>query len=139
MPKEAVWPCPKCQTNMSPGTSVLLHDWHCTACGVDWVSGEAVAAFLPTVKAFEKLRAAAASGELPTRMLQCPTCRTRPMRLVRVDGVVIDVCRKCVGVALDPGELSAFKAHGQRAQRSVEAIDVITGLDALVQILSVFH
>ena len=138
MAHDAAWPCPKCQTNMSPGPSVLLRNWHCPACAFDWVSGEALAAFLPTVKAFEKLRAAAASGELPTRMLQCPTCRTRPMRLVRVGGIVIDVCRKCSGVALDPGELNAFKAHGQRPRYTLEAVDVITGLDAILQLLSLF-
>lgn len=60
------------------------------------------------------------------------------MRLVRIGGIVIDVCRKCVGVALDPGELNAFKTHGQRRGYTVEAIDVITGLDAILQLLSLF-
>src|SRR5688572_32767786 len=108
MAKDLVWACPQCGTEMFPGKSALLHNWHCPACGFDWVSGESLAAFVPTVKAFGELRAAAAAGESSARSLTCPTCRTQSLRLVKAAGVLVDVCPKCVGVALDPGELRTF-------------------------------
>lgn len=115
----------------------LLPSWHCAGCGFDWVSGEALAAFLPTVKAFEKLRTAAASGEASTRSLQCPTCRTSSLHLVPAAGVVVDVCPKCVGVALDPGELSTFKSiRHTPATRVMNVIDIVSGADVLVDILN---
>jgi Zn-finger nucleic acid-binding protein len=139
MEKDLVWACPQCGTEMLPGKSVLLHNRHCPGCGFDWVSGEALAAFLPTVGAFEKLRRAAASGEAPTRSLECPTCRTGSFRLVKAAGVVVDVCPKCVGVALDPGELRTFKSiRHTPATRAMDVMDVVSGVDALASILTSF-
>lgn len=137
MARDLVWSCPQCAKDMSHGTSTLLHNWHCPACGFDWISGEALAAFMPTVKGFEALRAAAAAGELPMRGLQCPTCRTGSLRVVKAAGVVVDVCPKCVGVALDPGELRAFKSirYGP-AKRALDVVDVVSGIDALLQLLT---
>ena len=37
----------------------------------------------------------------------CPSCN-EPLRLVIESGVDIDVCDKCLGVWLDPGELSSL-------------------------------
>ena len=137
MAKDLVWACPQCGTEMLPGKSALLRNWHCPGCGFDWVSGEALAAFLPTVRAFEGLCAAAASGEASTRSLQCPSCRTGSLRLVKAAGAVVDVCPKCVGVALDPGELRTFKSIGvTRAKRATDALDIVSGADTLAQILT---
>ena len=139
MKKDLVWACPQCGTEMLPGKSALLHNWHCPGCGFDWVSGEALAAFLPTVGAFEKLRRAAASGEAPARSLNCPTCRAGSFRLVKAEGVVVDVCPKCVGVALDPGELRTFKSiRHTPATRVMDGIDVVSSLDTLASILTSF-
>jgi hypothetical protein len=122
---------------MSRGASVLLHSWHCPACNFDWVSGEALAAFMPTVKGFEALRAAAASGASSTRSLQCPTCRTKSLHVVKAAGAEVDVCPKCVGVALDPGELLTFKSIGRGStKRVLDAVDVVSGVDALLQLLT---
>jgi Zn-finger nucleic acid-binding protein len=116
---------------------MLLSSWHCPACGFDWVSGEALAAFMPTVKGFADLRARAASGEPPARSLQCPTCRTRSLRVVKAAGVFVDVCPKCVGVALDPGELRTFKSIGSNtATRVNDALDWMSHADTLASILS---
>ena len=124
---------------MISGKSALLHSWHCPGCGFDWVSGEALAAFLPTVSAFEKLRTAAGSGEAPTRSLQCPTCRAESFRLIKAAGVLVDVCPKCVGVALDPGELRKFKSiRHTPATRAMSALDAVSALDALASILTMF-
>ena len=121
---------------MIPGKSVMLGSWHCPGCGFDWVSGDALAAFLPTVRAFENLRAKAASGQPSLRSLRCPLCSAESLREVKVAGVHIDVCPKCVSVALDPGEMRALKSlvHS-KAQR---AVDVLSGVDALTQILTLF-
>jgi Zn-finger nucleic acid-binding protein len=134
--KDGVWACPKCQKEMSPGTSLLLRNWHCSTCGFDWVSGEALANFLPTVRAFEKLRAQAASEEPSTRLLRCPSRHAGYLRPVKTAGVTVDVCPKCAGIALDPGELSELKANAHRARYTPDANDVITGLDALLQLLT---
>ena len=40
-------------------------------------------------------------------MTQCPSCN-QPLRLVIESGVDIDVCDKCLGVWLDPGELTSL-------------------------------
>jgi len=137
MAKDLVWACPQCGTEMIPGKSALLLNMHCPGCGFDWVSGEALAAFLPTVGAFEKLRTAAASGEAATRSLQCPTCGTGSFRLVKAARVVVDVCPKCGGVALDPGELRKFKSiRHTPTTRVMDAVDIVSGLDALGGILS---
>ena len=137
MESDLVWACPQCGTEMLPGKSVLLQNRHCPACGFDWVSGEALAAFLPTVQAFEKLRRAAASSEAPTRSLKCPICRNGSFRLVKAAGVIVDVCPKCGGVALDPGELRAFKSiRHTPATRAMDVIDVVSGVDAVASILS---
>jgi Zn-finger nucleic acid-binding protein len=139
MEKDLVWACPKCDTQMLPGKSALLHNWHCPGCGLDWVSGEALAAFLPTVKAFAELRAAAASGEASPRSLSCPTCRAASFRLVKAGGAVVDICPKCTGVALDPGELRAFKSiRHTPATRAMCALDIVSGVDALARILTMF-
>jgi Zn-finger nucleic acid-binding protein len=136
MQKDLVWACPRCRTDMIPGKSGLLSNWHCPGCGVDWVPGEALAAFLPTVRAFEKLRAAAVSGPSPTRSLLCPVCRAESLRLVKAGGAEIDVCKKCVGVALDPGELRALKSMGHGSAE--KAVDVVSGVDTLANILTLF-
>jgi Zn-finger nucleic acid-binding protein len=139
MAKDLVWTCPQCGTEMFPGKSVLLHSWHCPGCGFDWVPGESLAAFLPTVGAFEKLRSAAGAGEASTRYLQCPTCSTASFRLVKAAGVVVDVCPKCVGVALDPGELRTFKSiRHTPATRAMDGLDVVSGVDTLAGILGLF-
>ena len=136
MAKDLVWACPQCCTEMLPGKHALLQNPHCPGCGFDWVSGEALAAFLPTVEAFEKLRSAAGSGEAGTRSLRCPVCRTGSFRLVKAAGVVVDVCPKCGGVALDPGELRTFKSiRHTPATRVVDAIDVVSGMDTIASIL----
>jgi Zn-finger nucleic acid-binding protein len=137
MEKDLVWACPHCGTGMLPGASVLLHNWHCPGCGFDWVHGEALAAFLPTVNAFAKLRATAAAGEPSPRSLQCPTCGTQSFRLVKAAAAVVDVCPKCVSVALDPGELGTFKSiRHTPATRAMGALDIVSGTDALVSILT---
>ncbi len=121
---------------MIHGRSVILSNWHCPGCGFDWVSGEALAAFLPTVRAFEKLRASATSASASTRSLHCPSCLSESYRLVKAGDAEIDVCPKCVGVALDPGEMRALKSLGYgKAERTV---DVVSGVDALAQILTLF-
>ena len=121
---------------MISGKSGLLLNWHCPACGFDWISGEALAAFVPTVRAFEDLRAAAASGETPTRSLPCPSCRIQSLRLVKAAGVTVDVCPKCVGVALDPGELRTFKSIGSSTGKRVSNVfDIASGAETLAQIL----
>lgn len=140
MEKDLVWACPQCTTGMIPGKSALLHNWHCPGCGFDWVSGEALVAFLPTVKAFEKLRTAAVSGEASTRSLNCPACRTGSFRLVKAADVVVDVCVKCTSVALDPGELRKFEAiRHTPATRAIGVLDTISGIDALASILEMFR
>lgn len=40
-------------------------------------------------------------------MTQCPSCSV-PLRLVIESGVDIDVCDECLGVWLDPGELTSL-------------------------------
>jgi Zn-finger nucleic acid-binding protein len=136
MQKDLVWACPNCRTDMIPGKSALLSNWHCPACGIDWVPGEALAAFLPTVRAFEKLRTAAVSGQSSTRSLLCPVCRAESLRLVEAGGAEIDVCQKCVGVALDPGELRAIKS--MRHDTAEKILDGVSGIDTLAAILKAF-
>jgi len=43
-------------------------------------------------------------------MTQCPSCN-EPLRLVVDSGVDIDVCDKCLGVWLDPGELTTLASE----------------------------
>ena len=40
-------------------------------------------------------------------MTQCPSCN-EPLRLVIESGIEIDVCDECLGVWLDPGELTSL-------------------------------
>jgi hypothetical protein len=117
----------------------LLENRRTTRDGIDWVPGEALAAFLPTVKAFEKLRAAAESGHPSARSLKCPRGHGDSLRLVEAGGAELDVCRECVGVALDPGEPRAVKSLGYgNARRVVDVQDVVDGAEGLVQILTLF-
>ena len=123
---------------MLPGVSAMVGNRHCPACGFDWLSGESLKALLPTVKAFEDLRAAAvASSDSSRRSLQCPTCHTGSLRIVKAAGVLVDVCPRCVGVALDPGELRSFKSIAVGSNKcSIDGSDIITGVDVLIQILT---
>jgi Zn-finger nucleic acid-binding protein len=141
MTREQVWSCPLCGTEMFPGKSALLRSWHCPGCGVDWVPGEALAAFVSTAKAFEEIRAAAGAGQSSTRVLHCPRCRTRSLRIVEAAGVLVDVCPECVGVVLDPGELRRFKSIGLgRPGRACDDPDVlsrvVSGTEALAHALT---
>ena len=137
MVKDLIWACPQCRTGMIHGKSVVLGYWHCPACAFDWVSGEALAAFLPTTKAFDKLRTAAARGAPAPRSLTCPSCRAESLRVVKAGGVEIDVCRKCVSVALDPGELRALKAMGYGPiRRTVDILDAADAIAAILTLLS---
>jgi Zn-finger nucleic acid-binding protein len=139
MAKDLVWACPHCGIDMIPGTSAPLNHWHCAACGFDWVSGEALAASLPSVQAFGKLRTAAASGEASTRSLLCPTCRSPSLRVVKAAGVEVDVCPKCGGVALDPGELRTFKSiRHTPATRAMDVVDIASGVHTVADILKLF-
>jgi Transcription factor zinc-finger len=121
---------------MIPGKPARLRNWQCPECSLDWVPGEALATFLPTVKAFEKLRAAAGSGQTSTRSLLCPVCRDEPLHIVKAAGAEIDVCPRCVGIACDPGELSVLKSMGRGTAERV--VDTVSGIDALAQILTLF-
>ncbi len=52
---------------------------------------------------------------------------------------MIDVCPKCVGIALGPGELRTFKSiRHTPATRAMDVIDVVSGVDTLASILSSF-
>jgi Zn-finger nucleic acid-binding protein len=139
METDLVWACPSCRAAMIPKKSVVLDSWHCTACHFDWVSGEALATFLPTVTAFEKLRSRAVAAQASMRSLNCPICRAHSLRLIRAAGVEIDVCPRCVSIALDPGELRTFKTLGAgAAKRTLDVFDVVTGAEAIVQMLGLF-
>jgi Zn-finger nucleic acid-binding protein len=49
---------------------------------------------------------------------------------------MIDICPKCVGVALDPGELRKFKAiRHTPATRAMDVFDTASGLEMLGDIL----
>jgi hypothetical protein len=121
---------------MVPVSSAPLRNWKCAACGFGWVTGQALADFLPTVRAFEKLRAAAVAGQPSTRSLSCPLCRAATLHLVQAAGAELDVCMKCAGIALDPGELPALSS--MRYSKAERVVDAIGGLEALVQILTLF-
>lgn len=136
MGKDLVWACPHCRADMVALDSAPLRSWNCAACGFGWVSGEALAAFLPTVKAFEKLRASAVAGLPSARSLSCPLCRAETLHIVRAAGTELDVCAKCVGVALDPGELRAVKS--MRHTAAERTVDAVSSIDALAQILTLF-
>ena len=59
------------------------------------------------------------------------------MRLVKTAGVWADVCPKCGGVALDPGELRTFKSIGHNAAtRTNDVLDVISSVVTLADILN---
>ena len=139
MEKDVTWKCPRCRAAMVAGTTKVLSSWHCPTCDFDFVTGEALAAFLPTVSAFHKFRATAAGAPASIRPLQCPQCRADSFRVLRAGGAEIDVCPKCVGVALDPGELRTFKSIGiDGTRRAMVAVDAIYGLEGLAQLLSLF-
>lgn len=110
MSKDLVWACPHCRADMNPVESGSLKSWNCAACGFGWVSGEALAAYLPTVRAFEKLRASAAAGPPSSRSLSCPLCRTYSLHVITAASTELDVCTKCTGIALDRQELRAVKS-----------------------------
>jgi Zn-finger nucleic acid-binding protein len=59
------------------------------------------------------------------------------LNLVTIRRTEIHVCTKCVGEALDPGELGALKSMG--TARTAKGVETMYGLDALVQLLSLFH
>lgn len=134
--KDLAWSCPRCRTNMIRGPSAILPAWHCPGCGFDWVSGDALAAFLPTVRAFEKLRASAASSSASPRALQCPQCLVESFHLVKAAGAELDICAKCVGIALDPGEVQAVKSLGY--SKTERAADALSTVEALASVLTFF-
>jgi len=139
MDGDVTWKCPRCRTGMIAGSTKILSSWHCPTCEFDFVTGEALAAYLPTVSGFEKLRAHAAGAPSSPRPLHCPQCHVDSFRVLRVDSAEVDICPKCVGVALDPGELRTFKSIGNDGtKRAVAAVDVIYGLEGLAQLLSLF-
>jgi Zn-finger nucleic acid-binding protein len=139
MESDVTWACPRCRTRMVAGTTKILSSWHCPTCEFDFVTGEALAAYLPTVSGFQKLMATAAGAPPSVRPLHCPQCRADSFRVLRAGGAEVDICPKCVGVALDPGELRTFKSIGNDGtKRAVAAVDVIYGLEGLAQLLSLF-
>jgi hypothetical protein len=121
---------------MAPVRSAVLSSWSCSACGFGWVSGEALAAYLPTVEGFEKLRAAAVAARLSRRSLSCPLCRAQTLHLVQAAGAELDVCMRCAGVALDPGELPALSS--MRYTTGERIVNAVGAAEALVQILAIF-
>lgn len=84
---------------------------------------------------YSKLRDAAANGKPAARALECPSCRTQTFRVISIRCAEIDVCRKCVSIALDPGDMAALKNMGINKPGSVaESLDVIEVLTAILQI-----
>jgi Zn-finger nucleic acid-binding protein len=130
------WCCPNCKNAMIRGNSVIVNHWHCPACQFDWVQGESLAAFLPTVRAFTKLRESAEAGKRPTRALECPSCRAPTMRVVPIGGAEIDVCHKCASIALDPGEMPALKSLGHsKVQSTANTFDVVEAIEVVLSLL----
>jgi hypothetical protein len=126
-----------------------LPSWTCAVCDLGWVSGEALAAYVPNALAFTKLQTAARSARPCSRALVCPHCSTQSFRIVRVAEVDLDVCVTCTGVVVEPGEWTAVKS--MRPGSSIhlpgtvvrtpgsQAVEIIGWMDALAQFLTLIH
>jgi Zn-finger nucleic acid-binding protein len=56
---------------------------------------------------------------------------------VRAGATELDICVKCTGVALDPGEITALKSmHHDTFEKAVDALGCV---EALAQVLELFH
>ena len=133
----ATWACPLCRAGMrSSDSGGPLRNWVCGACGMGWVPGDSIAAYLPGVQAFATFRRKAIAGEPSTRPLCCPSCRAESFHVMKAGRAELDVCVKCVGVALDPGELKAVQSLRNSPTGAV--VDTVYGIDAIAHFLSLF-
>ncbi|WP_257446837.1 zf-TFIIB domain-containing protein [Archangium lipolyticum] len=124
-------PCPFCAKPMHPTLTGGLLREHCGACGAVWFEGGTLAKVLgtPTAEALvEQARGKpgqckGCQGTLEyvpscpacgTSAPSCPRCGTSPLAMTTVTvakeaEVAVDVCTRCQGVALDPGELEVLQ------------------------------
>jgi Zn-finger nucleic acid-binding protein len=124
-------PCPFCPKSMRPTLSGGILRDHCSACGAVWFEGGTLAKVLggSTTEALVE-QARGRPGQCKSRQgtldhvptcpacgtdsPRCPQCGTVPLAVTsvtvaRMAEVPVDVCTRCHGVALDPGELEVLQ------------------------------
>ncbi|MBU8897388.1 zf-TFIIB domain-containing protein [Corallococcus sp. M34] len=131
--------CPFCQTSMRATTVEGLPHEACEACGAMWLEGESLARVMGDATPGSLVQQAkgrsgrcrGCEAELSyvpgcpscgRRAPTCPRCETRPLSVVTVRGVAIDVCPRCPGVAMTLDALP--RLHAVSAARELEMFDL---------------
>jgi Zn-finger nucleic acid-binding protein len=106
----------------------------CTRCGGYWIDRVALAACIKaTGSQLEVTHIALTVATLqgPETSLRCPPCDLA-LQAAELEGVILEICPRCSGVFLDPGELETMIASRRRQHRQEQ---LETGRELLIAIL----
>lgn len=130
--------CPFCYGTLLPTFTNGLQREKCGRCAAVWFEGEALEqvmggsatdALLRRARGKHgqckgcqsELAAVPACPDCGREAPSCPRCGTAPLSVTKVNGVEVDVCPGCHGVALDKGELEQLlRASEEERDRGLD-------------------
>jgi Zn-finger nucleic acid-binding protein len=118
--------CPKCGNPLSRTEIGAVAGDVCGGCEGVWLAYESIAAYLKAHLEAQGLPSKTIglleTPPVPTEH-ECPSCRGRKLRRVRLRGIEVEQCRDCRGTFFDRGELEMIARRLGKAARDTRALD----------------
>lgn len=138
------WSCPGCDAPLQFVGEGMHVAWICQPCQLTWVTRESYSSLLGR-DSLNQLVTRLDHSRPPRRELNCPQCRQLTFHTLRVGPVEFELCTKCHGMILEPGEAvaairneltssreeptqSALAASGDMISISFEILEIILNI-----------
>lgn len=129
--------CPDCNITLDEPNTGAYQVATCERCSRVWISGEELARIVSHETDFNNLadiKPLQENVSIPAKSRNCPVCEASKMKVKKINGVEMDVCKQCNGIYFQKDELLELFPRGLGYGRATDNIAMGT-VDVVVQAL----